>query len=321
MAKRNGEHAVEKDDIMTAQPTAEQMAIIQGMAQGNAVPTRTPVLKTPADYGMAYEDVFFQALDGVPLEAWFIPAEGSDKLIICNHPLTFSRYGFPGHLEPWSGFAPVNVEFNKVYKALHEAGYNVLTYDMRNHGHSGSANAGLAAYGLFEWRDVAGAQVYVQNHEKLKHMTVGLFNPCNGGNSAMVAMTKRPDLFEDVKAFVCPQPCSSRTAAEEIGKLQGIGEFIDLLDEEMQRLGAFPMARMTPHHYAENVKVPMYIVQVHDDLWTRPEDVQGTFDRLTLPEEDKKLFWIEGTTARFDGYNYFGENPETMVAFFDKYMK
>ena len=29
---------------------------------------------------------------------------------------------------------------------------------------------------------------------------------------------------------------------------------------------------------------------------------------------------MEGTTTRFDGYNYFGENPETMVEFFDKYM-
>ncbi|MBO9475943.1 alpha/beta hydrolase [Shimia sp. R11_0] len=303
---------------MTKHPTAEQMAIIQAMAQGNTIVNRTPVLKTPADYGMDYEDVFFPALDGVPLEAWFIPAEGSDKLIICNHPLTFSRYGFPGHLEPWSQFAPVNVEFGKAYKALHDAGYNVLTYDMRNHGHSGAANAGLAAYGLFEWRDVAGAQIYVQSHERLKHMTVGLFNPCNGGNSAMVAMSKRPDLFVDVRAFVCPQPCSSRTASEEIGKLQGIGEFIDLLDQEQQRLGAFPMARMTPHHFAANVTVPTYVIQVKDDLWTRPEDVQTTYDLLGTP--DKKLLWVEGTTQRFDGYNYFGENPESMVAFFDEHM-
>ena len=33
----------------------------------------TPVLKRPSDHGMEYEDVFFPALDGVLLEAWFIP--------------------------------------------------------------------------------------------------------------------------------------------------------------------------------------------------------------------------------------------------------
>lgn len=299
-------------------PTEEQNAIIQAMATGNTIAMRTPILKTPADYGMEYEDVFFQSADGVPLEAWFIPAD-SDLLIICNHPLTMSRYGFPGHLEPWSRFAPVEVEFNKVYKALHDAGYNVLTYDMRNHGRSGAANGGVAGYGLFEWRDVVGAQRYVQNHPKLKDMTVGLFNPCAGGNAAMVAMTKHPELFVDIKAFVCPQPCSAACASEEIGKLQGIGDFMEELDQAQQRAGSLPMSELTPHPYAPNVKTPMYIIQVRDDLWTRPEDVQTTFDLLTV--EDKKLLWVEGTTARFDGYNYFGEHPETMIEFFDQRMK
>jgi len=72
---------------------------------------------------------------------------------------------------------------------------------------------------------------------------------------------------------------------------------------------------MSAHPYAPNVKVPTFIIQVKDDSWSRTdEDVQVTFDRLTsLAEEDKKLFWIEGTTKRFDGYNYFGEHPEMMI--------
>jgi hypothetical protein len=37
--------------------------------------------------------------DGVPLQAWFIPAD-SNKLLIVNHPMTCNRYGFPGHLPP-----------------------------------------------------------------------------------------------------------------------------------------------------------------------------------------------------------------------------
>ncbi|MES0810135.1 alpha/beta hydrolase [Roseibium sp. SCPC15] len=298
-------------------PTEEQMAIIRSMGAANNRPQRSPVLKTPADYGMDYEDVFFPSLDGVPLEAWFIPAD-SEKLIICNHPLTMNRYGFPGHLDPWKQFAPIEVEFNNVYKALHDAGYNVLTYDMRNHGMSGEANGGVTGYGLLEWRDVAGAQLYVQGHEELKDMTVGLFNPCAGGNAAMVAMTKRPDLFTDIKAFVCPQPCSSHIALDEIAKLQGVGDFLEELDMEGRKAGGFPIAQQTPHHFAADVKVPMFIIQVRDDLWSRPEDVQTTFNLLTI--EDKKLFWIDGTTTRFDGYNYFGENPEQMVAFFDAHM-
>ena len=134
----------------------------------------------------------------------------------------------------------------------------------------------------------------------------------------MVAMTKRPDLFEDVKAFVCPQPASMNYGMKEIATLQGVGDYMDELDEEQRKAGGFANAEMSPHHYAANVKVPTFIIQVRDDAWSRPEDVQTTYD--LLPVEDKKLFWIEGTTKRFDGYNYFGAHPEQMIEFFDDRM-
>ena len=66
------------------------------------------------------------------------------------------------------------------------------------------------------------------------------------------------------------------------------------------------------------MKVPTFLIQVRDDTWSRPEDVQTTYD--LLPIEDKKLFWIEGTTRRFDGYNYFGDHPEQMIEFLANYL-
>jgi hypothetical protein len=50
----------------------------------------------------------------------------------------------------------------------------------------------------------------------------------------------------------------------------------------------------------------------------KPSDVQQIFD--TIPVKDKKLFWIEGTTRRWDGYNYFPEHPEQMIEWFDTHM-
>jgi hypothetical protein len=47
--------------------------------------------------------------------------------------------------------------------------------------------------------------------------------------------------------------------------------------------------------------------------------VQEIFDRI--PVTDKKLFWIEGTTRRFDGYNYFAKNPQPMLDWLNLYMK
>ena len=62
---------------------------------------RSPILHAPSEQNLVYEEVTFPALDGVPLEGWFIPADGSEKLIIANHPMGFSRSGIPAHLEPW----------------------------------------------------------------------------------------------------------------------------------------------------------------------------------------------------------------------------
>ena len=42
---------------------------------------RSPILHTPSEQGLEYEEVTFPALDGVALEGWFIPADGSGKLI------------------------------------------------------------------------------------------------------------------------------------------------------------------------------------------------------------------------------------------------
>lgn len=306
---------------MTKQLTEEQKVTLNAVAKGlTTVDHPTPVLKTPEDYGLPYRDVKFNARDGIELAAWFIPAEGSNKLIICNHPATFNRYGFPGHQAPWSDFQDVEVTFGKVYKALHDAGYNVLTYDFRNHGESESAPGNNWGQGFAdEYKDVLAAFDYVNSQDGLKNMTIGLFNPCAGGNAAMHAMTKHPEYFRDVKAFICAQPASINIMSKITLQGMGLAEYMTEFDSEINAESGLSINEMTPHLHAKNVRVPTFLLQNKDDEWTVPEDVQTTFD--LIPIEDKKLFWIEeGNPRRFIGYNYFGEHPEQMLEWFERYM-
>ena len=134
----------------------------------------------------------------------------------------------------------------------------------------------------------------------------------------MVAMAKYPEFFADVKAFVCPQPCSMAVSRQRVMDDMGIGEYLPELDSAQQLLGGFSNAQMSPHPYAAKVLVPTLIIQVREDIWTRPEDVQTTYDLIRA--EQKQLFWVEGTQKRFDGYNYFGEQPQMMLEFFQRYM-
>lgn len=180
--------------------SAEDYEKVKGLA-AIVRPLRSFIFKMPDEYGMEYQELVIPSDDGVPLEAWYIPAkEKSDKLIIFNHALPMCRAGFPGHFGmPWAGFDAVEVDFVIQYKHLTDAGYNVLTYDIRNHGNSGAANGGISGIGNWEWRDCVGVKKWVNAHPKLSKMTVGLYSQCMGGNSQYRAIKERPDLFANVK--------------------------------------------------------------------------------------------------------------------------
>jgi hypothetical protein len=75
--------------------------MLDRFADGFSQQRRSPVLHSPGERGLDYADVTFPARDGVPLEGWLIPAAGSDKLVIVNHPMGFTRSGMPTQVEPW----------------------------------------------------------------------------------------------------------------------------------------------------------------------------------------------------------------------------
>lgn len=50
----------------------------------------------------------------------------------------------------------------------------------------------------------------------------------------------------------------------------------------------------------------------------KPSDVQQIFDLIAA--KHKKLFWIEGTDERFQGYNHFSNHPELMLEWFNSHI-
>ncbi|MEM1172175.1 MAG: alpha/beta hydrolase [Cyanobacteria bacterium P01_H01_bin.35] len=320
MLKERMEKAQEQKKVISKEDY-EKVKALAGICK----PLRSFIHKIPKDHGMnEWEDLVIPSNDGVPLEAWYIPAKGgeSENLIIFNHALPMCRSGFPGHLgEPWSNFDEVEIDFVLQYKHLTDAGYNVLTYDLRNHGHSGSANGGISGIGQYEWRDCVGVKKFVDAHTRFSKMNVGLYSQCMGGNAQYHAIHKHPELFENVKCMVSPMVVSMSALYDAFAELQGIGQYQELLDLELLKIGGCVAAEMTPHLWANSVTIPVLMVQVLDDAWTRnPEDAQQTFD--LLGSKEKELIWIENTTKRFkDGYNYFGRHPEKILSFIDKYMK
>jgi pimeloyl-ACP methyl ester carboxylesterase len=236
----------------------------------------------------------------------------------------FSRSGMPTHLEPWrSAWSSSGNDFevNLVpdYKILHDVGYNVLAYDLRNSGHSGAANGGIASSGIFESRDVLGSLQYARDREDTRDMTIGLFSRCLGCSSTFYAMTKAPGAFDGVRCLVGPQPVTMKIIAERRLGLAGVpADRIDDLEERIVLRTSIGFARRAPRQWAKSVCVPTLLYQVHDDVLTDPSDVQTMFDNI--PIADKKLLWIHGTSARWGGYLEFQRRPEPMLEWFEKHM-
>jgi uncharacterized protein len=297
--------------------------LLTGLAAGFRA-TRSPILHTPDEEGLEFEDVTFPSRDGVPLEGWFIPAPGATRIVIANHPLWFSRAGLPSHLEPWrSIWAPsgndVEVNFVPDYRILHDAGYHVLAYDMRNFGLSGSANGGVIS-GIFEARDVLGSLDWVRSRDDLRGAAIGLFSRCMGANASLFAMREDPAAFHDVRCMVAPQPLSPRVTLERSLTLAGVPAAAHIADLEarIRLLNSFRLDELSPIGPAAAVTVPTLLYQVRDDVLTDPSDVQAVHD--AIPIEDKDLFWIEGTTRRWDGYRYFAQEPGRVLDWFGRHL-
>jgi len=305
-------------------PTEEQIdRTLRRIADGFSRQRRSPILHSPAEQGLDYEDVTFPSRDGVPLAGWFMPAAGSNNLIIANHPLGFNRSGMPTHLEPWrsewasSGNA-VEVDFVPDYRILHDAGYNVLAYDLRNHGLSGAANGGISSSGIFEARDVVGSLSYARGRRDTREMAIGLFSRCLGCNATFSAMTRFPEAFAGVRCLVAPQPVTTRTITERRLAALGLSERIDDLERRIVLRTGIGFGQRNPREWAKSVRAPTFLSQVRDDVLTHPSDVQAMFDNI--PVAEKRLQWIEGTTARFDGYLEFQRRPEPMLEWLVRYM-
>jgi uncharacterized protein len=134
---------------------------------------------SPADLGLAYEDVRFTTEDGVTLSGWLVPAGRETRTAV------IVLHGFSGHRLPeLAAFVPW----------LQER-HHVLQFDFRGHGESG---AGRVTLGSHEQRDVAAA---VRLLESRGLGPIALFGISMG---AATAITSAPDL--PIAAVVADAP-------------------------------------------------------------------------------------------------------------------
>jgi pimeloyl-ACP methyl ester carboxylesterase len=291
------------------------LSLIAGYIFSNTVlyPQRQPIVRTPREYGIPYEDVQFRSIDGLGLKGWFIPVAGvSDKVIIMTHPFPFNRHGFIAKNQGFPPLCNIDVDLLKTAHALHQAGFPVLMFDFRNHGES---EAGLTGVGLNEYQDVLGAVAYLGRRADLTQPKIGFVSFCMGANSTIIALSKGAEQIHEVGFLVAVQPVSAAVFVRQFLRAEytPLSVFLAVIvDWFVQRRGGHALKAMSPLPYVKDIQVPTLYIQARADRWTTVADTQSFYD--ATPGE-KELWWIEGITRRFDAYNYVGDHPERIIEF------
>jgi pimeloyl-ACP methyl ester carboxylesterase len=291
---------------------------IIGRTIGDTVlyPVDQPFPKTPQDYGIAYKDVEFSSRDGVKLSGWLLNETASKVIIMTHFGYRANRFGYQTKHQPRLT-RPYNqeIEFVKVAGRLVNAGYAVLMYDLRNHGISDQSKLACGTGGYDERFDVLAAVEFVANLETTQGKNIGLLSYCMGLNATFFAFNEDAELLarNNVKAVVGMQPLGNA----DFLKAYGIkGPIYRHANEHYQSHTGIPLDYpIVPA--VENVIAPTLLCQGRQDPWTNLDFIDEVY--RTLPAK-KEMYWMEEPTHRFDGYNWFYDHPEKMLAWFDKYL-
>ena len=182
-------------------------------------PHQSPLFDNPENYDLKYEDVAFEASDGVTIRGWLIDG-GNDKIIIQSHfGVQCNRAGYcpegKGIIKPWKQ----NISFLRQAKQLVNMGYSVLMYDMRNHGESDIGTTPWITWGPEEAKDIIAAVDFIESHSIYKDAKIGLLSICMGSAISTYAFGMENGLrnYKNIKAMIAVQPLQYQKFVDAFG--------------------------------------------------------------------------------------------------------
>lgn len=296
------------------------MAVVVGLVTRRMVsPPRQPVNIQPSDLGLPFENVQFPAQDGVRLSGWFIPAAlGTGRkgaTLVFVHGWGWNRLGDAADdmLADMTGATPV--EFMRLAHSLHYEGYNILTFDLRNHGESASQPP--VTFGQKEADDLLGALTYLQSRTDVAADRIGVVGFSMGGNALLYALPRTTA----IRAAVAVQPTTATVFAERFARdvLGDVGQYVVLPLTELAYSVAsgLNLGALQPAFAAGGAgETPVLYVQSKHDAWGSVEDVKRI--AASTPCAEGPLY-VDGM-HHYQGFQYVIDNPKILVAFFEQYM-
>ena len=247
---------------------------------------------SPADYGLAYEEIHIQAAAGKQLFAWWLPAvEPAPTLIV---------------LHGWGGNAELMLP---LALPLHRAGLNVLLLDARNHGRSDSDSYSS----LPRFAEDAGAAVdWVKAHSSDPCRRVALLGHSVGAGAVLFEASRRDDIAAviSIAAFAHPEWMMRRYLA----RFWIPGFCISWILRYVEWVIGYRYTEIAPMNTACRVQCPILLVHGTADETVPVTDARAIRDHC--PGKMPELLFIEG--GNHDSVEEVEHHADRLVAFLQK---
>jgi len=246
------------------------LLLIPGCLNNRFYQPNQTLYKTPDQYNLHYEEVFFKSKDGTKLHGWFIPAVG-DAVGTVIH--------FHGN------FGNLTYYFNQICW-LPLSNFNVFTFDFRGYGQSEGAPS---RHGIYE--DSVSAIEYIMSKLTITPNNVYIFGQSLGGVNAIVAIAKND--FPEIRAIAVEGAFYSyRTEAQDImGSTvkKKIGN-IPCLSLQIWPISFFSVTNSySPDEFIDQVSpIPILLIHCTQDSFVSYHHSEWLYEKAKEP----KYLWI-----------------------------
>lgn len=250
----------------------------------------------PSQLDLSFEDISIQLDDGPTLRGWYMPAEASDKAVVFVH-----GHGADRH------------EGMRWFKAMHQAGFNILAFDLRNQGNSTQS---FSTMGYFEKRDVIGALGYLQQQKQIQ--SIGIFGTSMGAATAIMAMVDDPRIAAGV--FEAGWANLEDLYREIIEQHMGLpsAPLLSLTTWMLEQRTGMEMAKLNPEDMLADIAPrPVFIIHCSGDSLISFSHGERNYTAAKQPKE----FWKSPCQVHARAWQSDPEYIEQRVAnYFTQYL-